>query len=263
LAIRRAAAEAGRRASEKARAVHRLTLVVAGALIAAVSLGAPWSPVSARSTALAPKSPCGFGFAATAVPGDPNAAIVRLDSGIPLPGGTVTAYGASTRWSGVVDRFASVKHNDTTEYSFLVRAVAPIEAVVYEPPKLGCISRAGVRPRSGYDGADVERPATVVADPQPLEPISCARRYAAPTTLHAAEPMTPRAAMEHGISGTVSVAVTLDDRGRPTSAAIVHSPSPFVNEASIAAAMRSDFSPEIFRCITVPSVYVFVVDYIP
>ncbi|HTD35335.1 MAG TPA: energy transducer TonB [Candidatus Elarobacter sp.] len=243
--------------------MHRLTLVAAGALVAAASLGAPWSPVFARSTSLAPKWPCALGFAATAVPGDPYAAIVRLNYGPLLPGGTVTAYGVGTRWSGTVDRFASVKHNDTTEYSFIVRADAPIEAVAYEPPKLGCVSRAGVRARDGYDGADVERPATVVADAQPLEPISCTRRYAAPATLQAAEPVMPPAAIEHGISGTVSVAVTLDDRGRPMSAAVVHSPSPFVNEPSIAAAMQSDFSPAIFRCITVPSVYIFSVGYVP
>jgi len=207
--------------------------------------------------------PCAFGFDATAVPGDPNAATVRLTFASPLPGGTVTAYGTTTRWSGTVDRFASVKRDNTTEYSFVVRADAPIEAVIYQPPNAGCLAHAGVHPRNGYQGPDVQRPTIALADPQPLEPIACARRYASPTTLHAAEPVTPQAAMENGVSGTVSVAVTLDDRGRPKSAAILRSPSPFVNEVSISAAMRSDFSPEIFRCITVPSVYVFVVDYMP
>jgi TonB family protein len=229
----------------------------------AASFAAPGTPVSAQAPSLASSSPCAFGFDATAVPGDPNAATVRVNYAVPQPGGTATAYGTSTRWSGTVDRFASVKHNDTTEYSFVVRADAPIESVVYQPPKASCLAHRGVRPRNGYDGADVQRPTIALADPQPLEPIACARRYAPPVTLHAAEPMTPQAAMEHGIGGDVSVAVTLDDRGRPKSAAILHSPSPFLNEASIAAAMRSDFSPEIFRCITVPSVYVFVVEYMP
>jgi Gram-negative bacterial TonB protein C-terminal len=195
-------------------------------------------------------------------PGDPNAATVRLNYAAPLPGGIVTAYGATTRWSGTVDRFASVKHDDTTEYSFVARADAPIEAVTYQVPKAGCLAHAGVRPRTGYDGAETERPTIALADPQPLEPIFCARRYAAPVALHAAEPMTPQAAMEQGIGGTVSVAVVLDERGRPQRAAILHTPLPLLNEASIAAAMRSEFSPEIFRCITVPSVYVFSVGYV-
>jgi len=242
--------------------VNRLT-IAAAALLAAASLGAPWSPVSAEAPSLASAPPCAFGFDATAVPGDPNAATVRVNFAVPLPGGTVTAYGASTRWSGTVDRFASVKHEDTTEYSVVVRADAPIEAVAYQPPNGSCIARAGVSPRSGYNGADVERPSIALADPQPLEPISCARRYAAAVTLHGAEPVAPMAAIQQRIGGIVNVAVTLDDRGRPKSAAVLHSPSRFLNEPSIEAAMQSDFSPQIFRCLTVPSVYVFAVAYIP
>lgn len=242
--------------------VHRLT-VAAGALLAAAFLGAPWSPVFAQAPSLGSAPPCAFGFDATAVPGDPNAATVRVNFAVPQPGGTVTAYGPTTRWTGTVDRFASVKHYETTEYSFVVRADAPIEAVAYQPPNGSCIARAGVGPRSGYNGAEVERPAIALADPQPLEPIACARRYAAAVTLHGAEPVAPMAAIQQRIGGIVNVAVTLDDRGQPKSAAVLQSPSRLLNEPSMDAAMRSDFSPQIFRCITVPSVYVFAVEYVP
>lgn len=237
-------------------------LGVIAVIAATASLGAHPGKASAQTAALPEGKPCPFQIAATSVAGDPNAATVRLTDVPPVPGSTITALGAVTAWSGQAGPFAAAKRY-STEYSFVVRADGPIEAVVYEPANAGCVARAGVRARNGYDGLEVERPAIALSNPRPLDPIACARRYVAPMTVHAAEPLVPAMAAQQNIGGNVRVSVMLDDRGHPTSATIFSSPSVLLNSASISSALQSTYTPEIFRCIAVPSVYVFSVEFIP
>lgn len=242
--------------------MRTVTVIAASVVLGTGLAGLPLVAASQAADPLTTTTPCPFALGATSVPGDPDAAIARIDGIAPEPGGTVTAYGATTRWSGIVDRFASVRRNGfRTEYSVLVRAAGPIEALVYQPPNGSCIARGGVRARNGYDAPDVQRPAVGLANPAAIEPIACAQPYAAAKTLQAAEPRTPEIAMQQSISGIVDLLVTLNDRGEATKATVLNSPSAILNNASIAAAVHSTYSPEIFRCRSVPSTYVFTVSY--
>lgn len=240
------------------------TLIAGAALLCAVSLPAPQAAVSAEAEDLATMKPCPIDFGATRVAGDPNAATIRTRS-VPAPGWTIVAYGATTRWSAPVDRYATapLRYGGQKEYSFVVRAPGPIEAILYEPPHHECVAHTAVRDRTGYDAPDVERPTVALGDAQPLEPIACAKRYAPATTIEAFEPETPSGAPLLGVSGTVYVLVTLNVRGEPTNARVLSSPGSVLNMPSVQAAMNSIFSPEIFRCHSVPGIYVFGVSYGP
>jgi outer membrane biosynthesis protein TonB len=101
----------------------------------------------------------------------------------------------------------------------------------------------------------------VHGDAQPVVPTTCAHPYVAATVTHAFEPATPAIAAQQMISGTVYVAVALDERGVPQAARIVTSPSPVINNASLTAAMRSEYTPEVFRCRPVPGGYIFGVGF--
>jgi Gram-negative bacterial TonB protein C-terminal len=242
--------------------VRTLTIVAGAVLLGTATLGLPGRAGSEPADAVQNATPCPFTVVATSVPGDPSVVVVRLSRSAVEPGGTVTAYGATTRWSGTVDRFAGVTWDRSRrESSVLARAPGPIEAIVYQPPHSDCLAHAGVRPRNGYDGPEIQRPTVALANPQSIEPVACPQRYAAPKTLHAAEPRTPEIAMQQNIGGIVDVVVTLDDRGQPTNAVVENSPSAILNYASTAAALHSTYSPEIFRCRTVRGAYVFSVSY--
>lgn len=242
-------------------AVHRLTVVAVGALVAAGFLGTPGSQASAQTNNPA-ASPCPIAVRATTIAGTPNAVTVRLNSA-PAPGSTITAYGATTQWSAPIGAYATASYGSGAwkEYSFVVRADGPIEAILYQRANGPCTGHAAVRERNGYDGPDVERPTLVLADAKPLEPINCALRYAPATTLIASEPLVPQIAQVQRINGVVQVLISVDEFGKPTRAVIQSSPSPVLNDAAIDAAMRSTFRPEIFRCHSVPGDYIFSVYY--
>jgi hypothetical protein len=244
--------------------VRPLPLILGAALLCAVSLPLPGTAASSLTDDLATTNPCPMDLEVTRVAGDPNAATVRMRSA-PAPGWTVTAYGATTRWSAPVGPYATapLRYDDQKEYSFVVRAPGPIEAVLYEPPTGECISHAALRDRNGYDGPDVERPSVALTNAQAVEPIACAKRYAPATTIQAAEPETPASAPILGVSGTVYVLVTIDVHGQPTNAKVIRSPGSLLNTPSVEAALHSTFSPEIFRCHSVPGTYVFGVSYLP
>jgi hypothetical protein len=55
--------------------------------------------------------------------------------------------------------------------------------------------------------------------------------------------------------------MALDEHGKPQAARVVTSPSPLVNDTSLMAAMRSEFTPAIFRCRPVSGGYIYNVDY--
>jgi hypothetical protein len=259
---RRPEAEAHHRAAENRRLVLTIRLIAHTALLCAISLAAPGTIASAQAEDPSTAKPCPIDLQATRVAGDPNAATIRTRS-IPAHDGTIVAYGAVTRWSAPIDRYATapLRYDGQNEYSFVVRAPGRIEAVLYEPPGGGCLAHAVVRERNGYDGPDLERPLLVLSNAQPLEPINCATRYAAATTIEAARPEMPPSAPVLGVEGTVYVLVTIDARGQPINAKVMSSPGSILNTPSVEAAMHSIFSPEIFRCHSVPGTYVFGVMY--
>ena len=243
--------------------MRTLVVVLSIAFAAAAPLAAPPARVSAQTDDLASAKTCRNALQATTIAGTPNAVTVRLRS-VPDPGATITAYGATTQWSAPIGPYATVPlgRSDEKEYSFVVRADAPIEAVLYHRASPACTSHAAVRERdSDEDGPEVERPTLTLAGAKPLEPIYCAQRYAPATTLFAARPETPAIAQIAGISGVVQVLVSVDEFGKPTRAVVQSSPSNVLNKASIDAALQSTFRPETFRCHTVPGDYIFSVFY--
>ncbi|HTD36105.1 MAG TPA: energy transducer TonB [Candidatus Limnocylindrales bacterium] len=243
--------------------IRTLALIASAAFATAAPLAAPPATVSAQTGGLASLKTCRNGLQATTIAGTPNAVTVGLRS-VPDPGATITAYGATTQWSAPIGPYAtaSLGRSDEKEYSFVVRADGPIEAVLYHRSNPACTTHAAVRERdSDEDGPEVQRPTLALGDPKPLEPIYCAQRYVPATTLFAARPATPPIAQIAGISGVVLVLVSVDEFGKPTRAVIDSSPSSVLNKASIDAALQSTFRPEIFRCHTVPGDYIFSVFY--
>lgn len=240
------------------RRIRRSTVVLAVLALAAATIVPV--PGGAEDAAGPMTPPCAGTFFATPVQGDPNAAIVRLSNVLPeaTTGGTVTAYGRETAWSGNAESLAVVRSGWTYGASFVLRAAGPIEAVTYAPASGACIFRAGVRSRSGYEAPDGATPPVVsVGNPRHLEPWACARPYADAVVLRAVEPMTPQIAEQQGIKGSVVVWVTLDERGTVMSTRIWSSPSAVLNRAALDAARSSTYSRAVFRCTPVRSTYMF------
>ena len=205
---------------------------------------------------------CATDFAATAVPGDPNAVVVRIHDPAGPFTGTITAYAGDRVWTGKIERSTTVdRPRSPREVSLVVRAGDPIEGVAYSPDWATCTFHAGTRARNGYDAPDVERPVLSLADPQPVEPASCAQPYVSPVAIHAVEPYIPAIAIQERIQGTVRVGVSLDERGMPLSTRIITSPSVVLNASALNAARRSQYRGAVFRCKPVPSGYEFTVDY--
>ena len=160
----------------------------------------------------------------------------------------------------MIEHTATAERYGVHTVSLELHADGPIEGVSYAPAWAACTFRAGTRSRTGYD-RDVPSPVLTLANPQPVPPTTCARPYAAATVKYAAEPATPAIAAQQGILGTVYVVVVLDDRGVPQAARIVTSPSAVLNNASLGAAMRSEYTPEVFRCSPVTGGYVFGIEF--
>jgi TonB family protein len=146
------------------------------------------------------------------------------------------------------------------EDSVLVRAGGPIEGIEFAPSWSSCVFRTGVRPPNNTDGPEIARPTVVASDSEPLDPIACATRYVAATVMHAARADTPAMAQQQGITGTVRVFVSLDERGSIISSRILSSPSAILNNAALATARASTYRGAVFRCKPIPSGYVFAVD---
>jgi hypothetical protein len=205
---------------------------------------------------------CATDFVATKIDGDPNAAVVRIIDPLGPVAGTITAFGATTQSSGTIEQSALAESRiGSREASLVVRADAPIEGIIYAPAWASCTFHAGVRPRTGYDTPDIRRPELVLANLLPVDPVTCSRPYIPPSTTGPALPATPAMAQQQGITGTVRVAVALDEHGAPQYARIVASPSVFLNAISINAALKSRYSPAVFRCSPVPSGYEFLIDF--
>ena len=89
----------------------------------------------------------------------------------------------------------------------------------------------------------------------------CSRPNVQATTLRPAEPDTPPAAQEQGISGTVQVVVSLDADSKVVGARIQTSPSRLLNEAALAAARQSSFQTEIRDCKPISADYIYSVEF--
>lgn len=205
-----------------------------------------------------PIAACAAPFYATNVDGDPNAVVVRaIDLGRPLAG-TITAYGADTMWTGTIERAAVTEMPyGGQEATISVRADRPIEGIAYTPAWAPCTLYAGVRAAMYYGGRDVDRPMLTLTNPQPAEPVTCARPYVPVSVKSAVEPQQP-ASRDVGL---VRVAVAIDERGNVRYARIVSSAAASLNPSAVDSARRSEYAPAVFRCKNVPSGYEFNVQY--
>jgi outer membrane biosynthesis protein TonB len=104
--------------------------------------------------------------------------------------------------------------------------------------------------------------ATATPTPHPTPtPLSCARPNVPATTLHALEPETPAMAAQQGISGTVSVVVSLDAQSRVVATRVQSSPSALLNQPALAAARGSQFRTEVKNCEPIAADYLFSVEF--
>jgi hypothetical protein len=208
-----------------------------------------------------PASACARPFFATFDDRDAKAVVVRV---IDLEGpfaGTITAYGADRMWTAKLERTALVDlPYGGREASVTVQADGPIEGVVYAPAWASCTFRAGTRPSMYYTAREVDHPVLTLGNPQPAAPATCARPYVPPVATRAVEPNTP---VDAGpVSGTVSIAVALDERGVVRFTRVVASPAAELNVTAADAAKRSEYRAGIFRCEPVPSSYQYNIGYV-
>jgi TonB family protein len=106
--------------------------------------------------------------------------------------------------------------------------------------------------------------ATVVdAPPAVSEPAPpCAHPYAVATTTKPVTPDTPDLAKQQALSGVVEVLVSLDGSGRVIDVAVWRTSTyPTLDKAAAGAAFASKFAPEVFRCVGVPSSYLFRAEF--
>jgi protein TonB len=109
--------------------------------------------------------------------------------------------------------------------------------------------------------AVVSAAATASAQPEPTK-ASCSQPHLDPRTENAVQPDYPDLAREQGASGTAEVRVTLDARGDVLSAVIEQGTgSTLLDNAAVAAAKASTFSPEIEDCLPVGGTYLFRADF--
>ncbi|HTD33840.1 MAG TPA: energy transducer TonB [Candidatus Elarobacter sp.] len=122
-------------------------------------------------------------------------------------------------------------------------------------------------PPAAAPGADRDGVAPVAspsptATPRPTPtPLSCARPNVPATTLRAAEVETPPLAQAQGVSGTVSVVVSLDAQSRVVATRVQSSPSALLNAAALATARTSQFRTEVRNCEPVAADYLFSVEF--
>jgi TonB family protein len=91
----------------------------------------------------------------------------------------------------------------------------------------------------------------------------CAHPNVRPATLSEAQPHFPELARKVGVSGDVTVDVTLDELSHVTSVAVENSPSKVLNAAALEAARNSVFQTEIRDCRPIAGTYRFIVVFDP
>ena len=103
-------------------------------------------------------------------------------------------------------------------------------------------------------------PAPATPPPTPT-PKACARPNIPPSTLRAVEPDMPAMAQQQGITGDVTVDVSLDEASHIVGATVESSPSKILNNAALSAARQSTFQTEIKDCKPIAATYRFVVTF--
>ena len=105
-------------------------------------------------------------------------------------------------------------------------------------------------------------PATPAPAPPPTPtPRACARPNVPPSTVRAVEPDMPAMAQQQGITGDVTVDVSLDEASHIVGANVESSPSKILNAAALSAARQSTFQTEIRDCKPIAATYRFVVTF--
>ena len=102
------------------------------------------------------------------------------------------------------------------------------------------------------DAAVVPHTRTFDAVPVPDAPMSCERPFVEGSADHSVAVEAPIMARQQGISGVVTVSVTVDEHGKPSDARIVSSPSSILNPTALAAARSMTYTPAIYRCAPSP-----------
>jgi periplasmic protein TonB len=91
---------------------------------------------------------------------------------------------------------------------------------------------------------------------------SCAQPHADARIVHAIEPEYPDPARERGLTGTTQIEVTLAETGAVIDARVyAGSGSRILDDAALAAARRSTYSPEIDDCKNVGGSYLFRAEF--
>ncbi len=116
----------------------------------------------------------------------------------------------------------------------------------------------GVAPAPPVEGSS---PPTSEPTASPTAPPACAQPNVPAATLDPVAPETPAIAAQQGISGDVTVVVSLDERSRVTGARVVSSPSALLNDAALRAARASTFRTEIRACRPIAADYAFIVEF--
>jgi TonB family protein len=92
-------------------------------------------------------------------------------------------------------------------------------------------------------------------------PTTCTTPHVAPHTIQAGPVPYPAEAYQQHLSGTVAVAVTLDDRSQILWAAVQSSPSPLLNDSALSAAENTVFQVQISKCRPIAGDYIFTVEF--
>ena len=90
---------------------------------------------------------------------------------------------------------------------------------------------------------------------------ACARPNVDARTVNAVPAETPPLAQQQGISGEVTVVVSLDENSKLVSATVQKSPSSLLNNAALQAAKSSTYQTRIANCKPVADSYRFIVEF--
>ena len=109
----------------------------------------------------------------------------------------------------------------------------------------------------------IDKMPTPPPTPRPTPtPLACANPNVPAKTINTVQPDTPSLAQQQGISGEVTVLVSLDENsklvGLPT---VQKSPSALLNKAAIDAARQTTYQTEIRNCKPIAATYRFIVEF--
>lgn len=125
----------------------------------------------------------------------------------------------------------------------------------------GTSAGAGGPGLPGSAGAGPTAAPTSLPTPTPTHPPACSAPNVPAATLDPVVPDTPPLAQAQGISGDVTVIVSLDADSRIIDARIASSPSALLDGAALRAARASTFRTEIRDCRSVAADYAFIVEF--